>query len=103
GSRHSRNGLGNTLDGCLDEGHELVGVGAVDDAMVEGQRKVRASPYGDRVLAIGAGHHLGPLFDRADAENRDLRLIDYLCADQRFKVTRQGEGEEAVLNVARVE
>ena len=60
---------GKRLEALLDERDELVGVGAVDDAMVERQREVRAGADGDRVLAVGAGDHLRPLLDRAEAED----------------------------------
>ena len=63
----SEHRFGECLERLLDERHELVGVGAVDDAMVERQREVGAGANRDRVFAVGAGDHLGTLFDRADA------------------------------------
>src|SRR5918999_2958090 len=63
--------FGKGLDVSLDVRQELIGDGAVDDAVVEGNREVGARTDRDRVLPIRPSDHLGSLLDRADAENRD--------------------------------
>src|SRR6185295_9517694 len=62
------------LERVLDRPHELVGVGAVDQAMVERQREIAGRADAQRVLAVLVLDDHGPLLDRADAQDRDLRL-----------------------------
>ena len=57
-------------------GEELLGVRAVDDAVVEAQGEVGHRADGQKIVAVRRGHHFGPLLDDADAEDGDLRLVD---------------------------
>ena len=66
------------LERVLHVRHELVGDRAVDEAVVVAERQVRHRPDRDRVVDDD-----GPLLDGADAENRDLRLVDDRHAEQR--------------------
>src|SRR5664280_2413613 len=55
----------------LDLGHELIGQGAVDQAMVEAQGEMADAADGDGVV-----DHYRSLIDGADAHDGDLGLID---------------------------
>ena len=63
--------------------HELIGNGAVDDAVIESERQHARHPRDDSVADDGR-----PLFNRADAENRHLRLVDDGRAEQRADISR---------------
>ena len=55
----------------LDVRHELVGDRAVNQPMVEAQRQIRHRADRNRIVDDDRA-----LLDRADAEDRDLRLVD---------------------------
>src|SRR4051812_22893524 len=99
----SEHRLGEGFQTLLDRRHEAVGVRTVDDAVVEREREIRTRANADRVFAVGAGHDLDPLLQRADAENADLRLVDDRGSDHRAEYTRVRDGEGSVLHFARVE
>src|SRR3954470_20401792 len=69
------------LQMIFDVGHELVGDRAVDEPVVVPQRQIRHRPDADRIVDDD-----GALLDRADAENRDLRLVDDRDAELRAEL-----------------
>jgi hypothetical protein len=62
------------LEVLLDLGHELGGVGAVDEPVVVGQAEEHHVPDGDRVVAVPVGDDDRSLHDRLDVEDGDLAL-----------------------------
>ena len=76
------------LQGLLDVGQELVGDRSVDDAMVVAERQVTHRPDRDRIVD---DHRT--LFDIADAEDRDLRLVDDRHSEQGTEHARVGNRE----------
>src|ERR1035437_836306 len=72
----------------LDLGHELVGQGAVDQAMVEAQREMADAADGDGVV-----DHYRSLIDGADAHDGDLGLINDRRAHQAAEAAEVGDGE----------
>jgi len=72
----------------LHVGHELIGHGAIHQAMVVAKRQVRHRPDADRLV-----HDNRTLLDCADAENGDLRLIDDRHAELRAELAGIGDGE----------
>ena len=71
------------LEVLLDVGHELIGHGPVDQPVIEAERQVRHRPDRDPVVDDDR-----PLLDRADAEDRDLRLVDDRHAELRAELAR---------------
>src|SRR5213593_4170207 len=61
----------------LHFGHEPIGCGAVDHAMVEREAEVAHRPDCNRVV----DHHRS-LLDRSDSQNGDLGLADDGCAEE---------------------
>src|SRR5581483_10600768 len=83
-ARHDlESGLGERFELLLHERQELVRDRAVDQTVIEAQRQVRARADRDRILAILALDHFWTLLDRADAHDRDLRLVNDGRAQQR--------------------
>src|SRR5215218_3933548 len=68
-------------------GEELFSVRAVDDAMVVSQREVSHLADRDVIVTFGRCENLWTFFDRADAKDRDLRLVDDGCSEQPAKDT----------------
>ena len=66
--------------------------------MVEAQRQVRHRPDGDRVVDDD-----GPLLDRADAEDRHLRLVDDRHAELRAELARVRDGERPAVHLLGLE
>lgn len=60
----------------LQKGKESLGIGTINYAVIVRQSEVSHLPDGDIIVAVGRGQDLCTLFDRSDAEYRDLRLID---------------------------
>src|SRR2546430_2691418 len=87
GTRPSRRTSGALLipgfERTFDVRHELIGHGAVDDAVIEPEREHARHPRHDGVPVDD-----GTLFDRADTEDRHLRLIDDRSPKQRAEVSR---------------
>src|SRR5208282_346212 len=77
----------------LHQGHELVGYGTVDDAMVVAKRKVNDRTDGDRIRAVFVSDHHGLLGDTADAHDGYVRLVDDGQAEDCAKLARIGDGE----------
>ena len=70
-----------------------IGDGAVDQPVVEAERQVRHRPDRDRIVD---DHR--PLFDRADAENRHLRLVDDRHPELRAELSGVGDRERAAVH-----
>src|SRR3989441_11246292 len=64
------------LEMLLNISEEPFGVGAVDDAVIEAERKVSQVANGNVIFALGRSENSGPFFDLAHTEDRHLRLID---------------------------
>src|SRR5687768_5450493 len=94
--------LGKPLQRRLHVGHEAVGVGAVDHPMVECEREQSARAYREAVRAVHRDDRR-LLLDGADAENRDLRLVDDRRADHRSENAGVRDRERALLHFVRVE
>src|SRR5436190_10463961 len=92
-----KSGLRKCFYRFLHESKELVRDRAIDYAMVERDRKVRAGANGDGVFPVSAGQNFWPLLDSANAENGNLRLVDDRRAHQRSKDSRIGDGEGSFL------
>jgi hypothetical protein len=65
-----------SLQRLFELAHELAGVGAVDEAVVEAQAEVLHRANGDGVVALGVGQHHRLLAQAADGQNRRLRLVE---------------------------
>ena len=85
----------------LDEATQPgVGLVAVDDAVVDGQRDIGHRADKDRVLARHGAHHHA-LFQLADAKDRGLSLVqDNRRGEQRARHAVVGNGEASAGNVA---
>ena len=64
------------LERRLHDVHERVALGAIDDPVVEREGDVAHRLDRERVGAVGHLDDLRPFLDRADAHDRDLRLVD---------------------------
>src|ERR1035441_1333939 len=87
----------------LDDDHELVGEGAVDNAMVVAQREVNDGTDGDGIRAVFVGDHQGLFGDAADAHDGHVRLIDDGQAEDGAKLAGVGDGEGCTFDVRRHE
>ena len=67
-----------------------MGYGAIYYAVIVGERQVDHAADGDRVV-----DYYGALFDCAEAEDGDVRLIDYRQAEQAAEDAGVGDGEGA--------
>ncbi len=72
---------------------ELIAKRAVDQAVIEGEREVALRTDGDGVV-----NDNGDLLDGADAEDRDLRLIDDRGGEDAAEAAEVGDGERAALD-----
>src|ERR1051325_2899794 len=72
----------------FDESEEAFCVRAVNHAMVETQGEIGHPTDADEVVAIGRRQHFRTFFYLANAENRELWLIDYRCPKQPAKHAR---------------
>ena len=81
---------------------EPLGVGAVDDPMIEAEREIRHVPNRDVVFAVRRRENFGALFDLADTENRHLRLIDDGSAEQSAKHARVSDRERSAGHFVRL-
>jgi hypothetical protein len=84
------------LDLVLDLGHELVARRTVDEPVVVPQREIRHRP--DRYRLVDDDR---TLFDRADAEDRHLRLVDDRHPELRAELPWIRDREGAALDVIR--
>jgi hypothetical protein len=58
------------------EGQEALGIGSVNDAVIEAERKKSHVSYSNVIVTFSSGQDPGAFFDDAHAEDGDLRLID---------------------------
>src|SRR5271163_452407 len=65
------------LERVLHFPHELVSHRSVDDAVIVGKREIHHGADRDRII-----NHNRALLDRAQPENRDVRLVDYRKAEE---------------------
>src|ERR1700682_4234795 len=84
-------------------GHELVGHGTVDDAMVVTQREVNDGTDGDGICPVLVGDHQGLFGDTADAHDGDIRLVDDGQAEDGAKLAGVGNGEGGTFDISRHE
>src|SRR6266700_6302882 len=75
----------------FDVGEKLLSIGPVDNSMIKAQRKISQVANRDVVFPVTGRKYLGALFDFADAQNRDLRLIDYRRSEQAAKNSGIGD------------
>ena len=68
--------FGPVFEVLFEVGHELAGVGSVDDAVIEAEGEALDPADGDGVVAILVGEDDGFLVEAADAEDCGLRLSD---------------------------
>src|SRR6185369_494124 len=87
----------------LDVGQKLLGIRAIDDAMIEAKREVSHVPNCDVVLAIGRRQDLRALFNLADPQDGHLRLTDDWRAEQSAKHARICNREGASSYIVRFE
>jgi 5-(carboxyamino)imidazole ribonucleotide synthase len=87
----------------LEVGHELAGIGAVDDAVVEAEGEALDAADGDGVLAVLIGEDDGFFVQAADAEDGRLRLGDDGRAELLAEDAGVGEGEGAAGDIVRRE
>ena len=80
----------------------ILGVRPVDDTMVVGQGKICHLTNRDIIVAFGRGQNFRTFFDRSDAKDRDLRLIDDRRAEQSAKNTGIRDREGPALDLVRV-
>jgi len=82
----------------LHERQESPGVGAVNEAMIVPERDVAHRTDRDRIV----DDHRS-LFDRANTEDGDLRLVDQWKAIECAKDSRVGDGERSRLHFFRIQ
>ena len=82
---------------------EFLGIGTVDDPMIVRQCKIRHLPNSNVVVAVCRGQNLCSLFDRADAEDRDLRLIYDRRSIKTTENTGIRDGKCSALHLVRFE
>src|SRR5258708_35962452 len=85
--------LAPVFQGFLDLVQELMGDGAIDQAVVVAERYVAHGADGDGIV----DDH-GALFDGAEAENADVGLADDREAEEAPEDAGIGDGERAFLN-----
>src|SRR5438270_240038 len=61
--------------------------------MIEAEREISHAANSDIVFTVSRGKNFGALFDLANAENRDLRLVDDRRTEQSPEYARIGNGE----------
>src|SRR5579862_3966967 len=84
--------------GALQLEHELAGVGAVDEAVIEAEAVVLHGADGDGVVAFGIGEDDRLFAQAADREDGGLRLVDDGRAEFAAKDAWVGEGEGGSAN-----
>src|ERR1022692_2366598 len=74
----------------LYDDHELVGHGAIDNAMVVAEREVNDGTDGDGICAVFVGDDHGLFGDTADAHDGHVRLVDDGQAEDSAKLAGVG-------------
>src|SRR5271155_5435564 len=85
------------------QGHELVGYGAVDEAVVVAEREVNDGADGDGIVAFLVGDHEGLLGDATDAHDGGVGLIDDGQAEDGAELAGVGDGERGAFDVLGLE
>ena len=80
-------------------GHELVGYGSVDDAMVVAECEVNYGTDGDGICSVFVGDDHGLLGDAADAHDGRVRLVDDGQTEDGSKLTGVGDSEGGTFDV----
>src|SRR5438132_1131163 len=86
------------LERPFHDRHELVSYGAIDDSMVVAEREIRHRPDRDRIVEYD-----GPLLDVADAQDRDLRLVDDGHPEERAEHAGVGDREGSAGDLLRLQ
>src|SRR5215218_2830069 len=89
------------LEPFAHRGEEAGGVGAVNDAVVVGQRQVDHRADRDDLAEVGVLDDDRPLHHRADTEDRHLRLVDDRGVEQRAPAAGVGQREGAAPQLVR--
>src|SRR5690349_7159128 len=79
--------------------HELIGVSAINNAVVVAEHQADDVANGDGIVAILIGDYNRFLEDAAHTENSDLRLENNGRPELRPKDSRIGNGDGASLDV----
>jgi len=87
----------------FDLGHELVGDGAVNQAVVVTEGKVNDGSDGDGVVALFVGDDERHFGDAADAHDGGVGLIDDGQPEDGSELARVGNGEGRAFDVIRLE
>src|SRR5208283_2248627 len=87
------------FQGLFHQGHELVGYGAVYQAVIVTQREVDNGTDGDGGAAVFVGYHHGLLGDSADAHDGDVGLVDDGQAEDGAELAGIGNGESCAFDV----
>ena len=91
--------FGPVFERLFDDDHELVGEGAVDDAMVVTEGEVNDGTDGDGIGSVFVGDDHGLLGDSADAHDGDVRLVDDGQAENGSELTRIRDSEGRAFDV----
>src|SRR5580658_8038143 len=87
----------------LHQSHELVGYGAVDEAVVVAEREVNDRADGDGIVAFFVGDDEGLLGDAAHAHDGGIGLIDDGQAEDGAELAGVGDGERGTFDIFRLE
>src|SRR5579863_7347035 len=79
--------------GLFYEGHELIGDGAVDEAVVVAEREVDDGADGDGIVAVWVGDDERHFRDTADAHDGGVGLVDDGQAEDGAELAGIGDGE----------
>src|SRR5271156_6856075 len=85
------------------QGHELVGYGAVDEAVVVAEREVNDGADGDGIVAFLVGDDEGLLGDAADAHDGSVGLVDDGQTEDGAELPGVGDGEGGTFDIFRLE
>src|SRR6267142_1278913 len=83
-------------------GKKLLGIRAIDDAMVKAKREICYVPDRELVFAVRRREDFGAFFDLADTEDRHLGLVDNGGPEQAAKDARVGDGKRSARNLIRL-
>src|SRR4051794_13678792 len=89
------------LQGLLDQGHELIGDGAVYHPMVIAEGEVHNRANRDGVVAILVSYNKRRFGDAADAHDGGIGLVDDGKAEYRTELAGVGDGEGGAFDFLR--
>src|ERR1035438_7222656 len=87
------------FEGLFHYGHELVGDGAVDDAVVVAQSEVNDGTDGDGIVSVLVGQDEWLLGDSSDAQDGGVGLVNDGQAKHGAELTGIGNGEGCAFNI----